>query len=78
VNDVNFGTIVFLVVCATILVLIWQGFATYRARASAARENAYRKLAEEASAAQKETAAALADIRPRIAAIEKLIRDFGD
>ena len=43
----------FLVVCATILVLIWQGFATYRARASVARENAYRKLAEETVAAQR-------------------------
>ena len=76
--DLGFQTIVFLAVAALILILVWQGFATYRARASVAREDAYRKLAEEAAAAQKETAAALADIRPRIAAIEKLIRDFGD
>ncbi len=76
--DLGFQTIVFLMVSALILILVWQGFATYRARASVAREDTYRKLAEEAAAAQKETAAALADIRPRIAAIEKLIRDFGD
>ena len=62
--DLGFQTIVFLAVAALILILVWQGFATYRARASVAREDAYRKLAEEAAAAQKETAAALADIRP--------------
>jgi len=42
------------------------------------REDTYRPLAEQATAAQTETAAALADLRPRIAAIEKLIRDVGE
>jgi len=34
----------------------WQIFATWRARMLAGREDAYRKLAEEATAAQRQTA----------------------
>jgi hypothetical protein len=34
----------------------WQAFATWRTRMVVAREEAYRKLAEEATSAQRQTA----------------------
>jgi hypothetical protein len=66
-----------LVIGAIVIVLIWQLAATYRAKASLAREEAYRRLADQAVSAQAETAAALAEIRPKIAAIEQLLRQVG-
>lgn len=67
-----------------LVVFIWQIFATSRARASAAREEAYQKLAERATAAQESTAQEqqkisedLRDLRTRVAAIEKLLREVG-
>lgn len=58
-----------------IVVAIWQFSATQRARASVAREEAYRKLAEEAVKTQTEIAEALKEMRPQLAAIEKLLRE---
>ena len=67
-----------------IVVFIWQVFATSRARASAAREEAYQKLAERSVEAQERTAGEqqkisedLSDLRARVAAIEKLLREVG-
>ncbi|MCI0439918.1 MAG: hypothetical protein L0177_12410 [Chloroflexi bacterium] len=56
-NDFNWPLAIFLVgttgaLMAAVSVLVWQGFATWRARMSVAREEAYRKLAEEATQAQ--------------------------
>lgn len=44
---------------ALLMVVIWQVLATWRARMLVAREEAYRKLAEQATEAQSRTAAAL-------------------
>ncbi len=40
-------------------------------------ENAYRELAQSASAAQAEAAASLADIKTRLAGIEKVLKEVG-
>jgi TolA-binding protein len=71
-------------ITVVIVVFIWQIFATSRARASAAREEAYQKLAERAAAAQESAAQEqqkisenLSDLRTKVAAIEKLLREVG-
>jgi len=58
-----------------IVVSIWQFAANERAKASIAREEAYRKLAEETAKTQTEIAEALKEIRPKITEIEKLLRE---
>lgn len=56
--------------------------AVFQAKARLANDDAYRQLAEKAAAAQAETAAALShiqevlsDVRPRLAAVEKILKD---
>jgi flagellar biosynthesis/type III secretory pathway M-ring protein FliF/YscJ len=65
-----------------IIVILVQVFSSYRARMSITREEAYRKLAEQATAAeqksadeQQKAAKALEEINHRLAAIEKILRD---
>lgn len=65
-------------------VIIWQIFATARARMSVAREEAYRKLAEENAEAQGKTAALLeqatvdlADLRKRMVEMERILKEVG-
>jgi len=58
-----------------IVVSIWQFASTQRAKASIAREEAYRRLAEDAVKTQTEIAEALKEMRPQLAAIEKLLRE---
>lgn len=62
-----------------IVILVWQGFKTWQARtlnlAEIAREEAYRKLAEEAVLVQQKMAADLADVRTRITTMEKILKD---
>lgn len=58
-----------------IVVAIWQFATTQRAKASIAREEAYRKLAEESAKTQTEIAEALKEMRPKLATIEKLMRE---
>jgi hypothetical protein len=72
--------ILFVTTVAT--VVVWQIFGTWRARMSVAREEAYRRLAEEATAAQqriageqRKVAEELAELRGRVGAIEKLLRE---
>jgi hypothetical protein len=57
------------------MVLVWGVVAVLRTRSAIALDSEHRKLAEEAVAVQRETAEALADLRVRVAAIEKLLRD---
>lgn len=64
------------------IVLIVQLFSSYKAKASLERDEAYRKLAEQAASAQQKStdeqqkaAKALEDINQRLAAIEKMLRD---
>ncbi len=65
-----------------VVVFVWQIFATARARASAAREEAYTRLAERATEAiedtsrlQQQLSEGLEELRTRVAAIEKLLRE---
>ena len=92
-NDVwsGWGSVILVVgtlVLATIIicVVLWQVFRTRRAtlesRAMIAQEEAYRRLAEEATSTQKRTAAELnqltegmADLRVRVATIERMLRE---
>ena len=65
-----------------IVVALVQGFASYRARSDLTREEAYRKLSEQAAAAeqknveeQKKIAATLEEMRNHLVAIEKILRE---
>ncbi len=68
----------------TILIVFAMRYAAAVRQASArlAEDRAYRQIAESAAAAQSETAvalssiqAAMADVRARLAAVEKMLRD---
>lgn len=68
----------------TIIVVAWQFFATARARMSVAREEGYRQLAEQSTAAIERMAAQLdrqavqiADIHTRTAELERLLKEVG-
>lgn len=68
-------------VIAVVVVMIWQGAATLRARANVQREEAYRKLAEDSVAAQRRTSdqleravAELGELRLRTGELERLIK----
>lgn len=74
--DSNFVTIAGSAFVAAIIVVgIWQFAAIQRAKGSAAREEIYRKLAEQSIAAQQGISEALGEIRLRLEAIEKLLRE---
>jgi Tfp pilus assembly protein FimT len=67
-----------------IVAVVWQVFATQRAKVSADRNHEYRKLAERSSAAQQRTAEQqrkisedLGELRNRVSAIEKLLQESG-
>ena len=77
-----FAMILFILLTIIIVVLLVQVFSSYRARMSITREEAYRKLAEQATTAeqkvaeqQQKTAEALEAMRTHLASIEKLLRD---
>jgi hypothetical protein len=66
-----------------LIVLIWQGLATFRAKANILREETYRILAEKVTATeeksletQQKTIEVLDDMRTRLVSIEKLLRDI--
>jgi len=68
-------------VIAVVVMVIWQGAATVRARANVQREEAYRKLADDSLAAQRRTAdqleravAELGELRSRAGELERLIK----
>jgi transposase len=48
------------------VVVIWQIFGTWRARMAVAREAEYRKLAEDATQAHRDTGAALAEVSSQL------------
>ncbi len=62
---------------ATVLIIFGMKYyaAVQQAKARLASDDAYRQVAEQAAAAQAETAAALADLKMRLAAIEKILRE---
>lgn len=70
---------------AIVVVVSIQVAATWRARMSVAREDAYRRLAEQATNAQQETSrqlaaatAELATIRERTTSLERLLKEVGE
>lgn len=70
------------IAAAVIIVGMRQHFETVRAKASIAREQAYQDLSVRAAEAQENTARQLerlatdtADLRDRVAAIEKMLRE---
>ena len=70
---------------AIVIVVIVQVAATWRARMSVAREEAYRRLAEEAAAAQRNTVDRLDEIRTELATVqerttrlERLLSEVGE
>lgn len=70
------------IIALVIMVGIWQFAATMRARASVAREQAYEQLAARAAEAEEQTsrqlerlAADTRELRDRVAAIEKMLRE---
>jgi hypothetical protein len=74
----------FIAIAAVLIVAIWQGFASYRARVSVAREGAYRQLADDAIRAQERTAdrldrtaAELAELRAHTAELERMLKEVG-
>jgi HAMP domain-containing protein len=65
-----------------VFVVVSQVFATWRARVSAAREDAYRKLAEQATEAERRTAdglertaSELGELRARTAELERMLKE---
>jgi hypothetical protein len=92
-NDVwaGWGSVFFVlgimaIFAVVVSILIWQVFrtrqATIESRAQIAREEAYRRLAEEGVSVQNRTAAELtqltegmADLRVRVATIERVLRE---
>ena len=91
-SDAGWGVtlviVVVIAIAAIIIVATWQSLKTNQARhtskADIARDDAYRKLAEEAVAAQRATAeqqqqiaGELAELRTRMSAIEKVLHEVG-
>ncbi len=74
----------FISIAVVVTVIAWQFFATWRARMSVAREEAYRSLAEESTRAQHRVAdrleaavAELTDIRQRTTELERMLKEVG-
>lgn len=74
----------FFAIAAVLIVLVWQGAITWRARQAVAREGAYRQLADDAIRAQERTAdrleraiADLTEIRQKTAELERLLKEVG-
>jgi len=61
----------------TVLIIFGMKYyaAIQQAKARLASDEAYRQVAEQAAAAQAETAAALADLKVRLTAIEKILKE---
>ena len=69
---------------AAVIVVAWQVGASWRARISAAREEAYRKLVEDAVAWQRQATVALermtaelTELRARTAEVERVLKEVG-
>jgi hypothetical protein len=74
---------VLILMVIVLVVLVWQGLATYRAKVNIQREETYRKLAEKVAETeeksvetQQKTIEVLDDMRTRLISIEKMLRDI--
>jgi hypothetical protein len=81
-------SLVLILVGAVILVGMWQGMkvsqADHIARETVARDEAYRKLAEDLAESQRKAAEdqqriaeSLAEVRTKVGSIEKMLREVG-
>jgi hypothetical protein len=81
IYGLTFGVLVLVLITIVAVVVIWQGLATWRARMSIAREEAYQRLADKAVEAEARTSRwqdkagqDLADIRDRVMRMETLLK----
>ncbi|BCB73988.1 hypothetical protein GCM10022251_12040 [Phytohabitans flavus] len=81
-QEVVMGTTAILFTLVIVVVMIVQLGATWRARQSVSREEAYRRLAEDAATAQRDVAQRLAAVqgelsalRERTDALERLLKE---
>lgn len=67
------------IILILLVVLIWQGSKIARTKmqidAQLDQDNAYRKMAEESAFFQKQISEDISDLRDRVAAIEKMLRE---
>jgi uncharacterized membrane protein len=76
------GFVLFILTLITVIVVVvaWQYLKNVRVKimstAEIARDEAYRKLAEETVAVQKKIEEDLADLRVRVASMEKMLREI--
>ena len=78
------GAFVLALITIVIVVVLWRGMEVARTQMSSNKDADYKKLVESAvaveetvAAEQKATWAALEEIRIRLSAVEKLLRDVG-
>ena len=68
---------IFVPICVTIAVVLWNYYRLQRHRADAVAMASYRKLAEEAVANMTEVRAEMAKLTEHVSAVEQLMRDVG-
>jgi hypothetical protein len=80
--DISIVPLIIVAVTVVVVVVLWQGMSVAKTEIGGKQTNQYEKLAEQAVSAeqksadaQQKTAEAVEDIRTRLAAIEKLLRD---
>ena len=78
------GAFVLGLITVVVVVVLWRGMEVARTQIAADKDKAYLKLAEEATTFQRsvadeqtKTREALDDIRDRLTAVEKLLREVG-
>ena len=83
-SEALIGATAVIALFAFLAVAVWQLAISWRARASVAREEAYRKMAEDVVAAQRETTQALeqmtaelAGLRARTTEVERMLKEVG-
>lgn len=67
------------IILILLVVIIWQGSKVARTKmqidAQLDQDNIYRKMAQESAVFQKQIAEDISDLRDRVAAIEKMLRE---
>lgn len=80
IGGIGFVLIILALITILAAIIVSQVLKTTRAKmasmAQVTRDEAYRKLAEEAVSAQQKMALDIADMKERIAAIEKMLREI--
>jgi HAMP domain-containing protein len=84
ISGIWFAAAIAALIAVILVAVIWQLGGTSRARAAAARDDAYKDLAGRSTAAQAKTAeelervaGELADLKSRLASMERLMREVG-